>query len=218
MGVDGLMLRSARPDEVADAARPLADSHADDPGMVGFFPDRVRARALGEVFGLTVADALAAGEVHVAVVGGRVVGTAAWLRPGEFPPHGLRRSLLSLPYLFRLLWLAPRSMRRFLAFSMTAARQQRGRRVWFLAGLGVDPAMQHVGIGGRLLRPVLERADASGTTCVLNTQNEANLAYYQRFGFEPAGEAWRAAGGPVSWTMSRRPAGDGSTRRPPGAA
>ena len=90
----------ARAGEVADAARPPVDSHLDDPGMVAFFPDpSVRPRALPQVCGLTVADALA-----------------------------------------------------------------------------------------------------------FNTQNEANHAYYRRFGFEVAHDAWRTGGGPTSWTM-HRPAG-----------
>lgn len=174
--------------------------------MAAFFPSPVvPEKALRQVFGLTVADALTAGEVYVAVADHRIVGTAAWLPPGAFPPRGPRRLLLSLPYLVRLLWLAPKSMRAFMAFSMTAARQQRGQRFWFLAGLGVAPGMQRAGIGARLLRPVLDRADAIGTACALNTQNEANLAYYRRFGFEPMGERWRAGDGPPSWTMRRPP-------------
>ncbi|RJO73721.1 hypothetical protein D5S18_21385 [Nocardia panacis] len=50
--------------EVVSAAKPLADSHIDDPGMCGFFPDpEVRARAL-----TTVADAVGFGAVYVAEV------------------------------------------------------------------------------------------------------------------------------------------------------
>jgi GNAT superfamily N-acetyltransferase len=201
------MVRVARAGEVADAARPLVDSHMDDPGMVAFFPDpSVRPRALSQVFGLTVADALTFGHVYVGVVDGRIVGTAAWLPPRAFPPRGARRALASVPYLARILRLSPGTFRSFMSFSMTAARQLRGQSVWFLAGLGVEPEIQRGGVGGLLMRPVLARADADGTHCVLNTQNEANHAYYRRFGFEVAHDAWRAGGGPTSWTM-RRPTG-----------
>jgi GNAT superfamily N-acetyltransferase len=201
-------VRVARADEAVDAARPLAESHLKDPGMTAFFPDpTVRPLALREVFGLTVADALGFKHVYVALAEGRIVGTAAWLPPGAFPPHGARRLLVSLPYLARVLRLSPRTFRLFMAFSMTAARQVRGQAVWFLAALGVDPAAQRLGVGSRLLRPVLALADADLHACVLNTQNAANLAYYRRFGFEVANEAWRAAGGPVVWTMRRLPGG-----------
>jgi GNAT superfamily N-acetyltransferase len=208
MGVGGITVRFARPDEAVEAARPLAVSHAHDPGMAAFFPDpRVRPQALRDVFGLTVADALAYGEVHVAVADRAIVGTAAWLPPGAFPPRGLRRLLSSLPYLARILRASPRTFRLFMAFSTTAARQLRGQRVWFLAGLGVDPGSQRSGIGGRLLHPVLDRADADGATCALNTQNEANVAYYRRFGFESMVDGWRAANGPAVWTLRRPPGG-----------
>lgn len=200
-------VRVAGPDEVDQAARPLAESHFDDPGMTAFFPDpAVRPRALREVFGLTVADAVPFGQVHVAAAEeGRIVGTAAWLPPGAFPPQGARRGLRSLPYLARIFRLSPRTFRLFMAFSMAAARQARGQGAWFLAGLGVDPAAQRTGIGAGLLQPVLAQADAADQPCLLNTQNEANLAYYRRFGFEVTVDAWRAGNGPVCWTMRRPP-------------
>lgn len=201
---DGIAVRAARPDEVTAAAWPLADSHAGDPGMTAFFPDpTVRPRALRHVFGLTVADAIRFGHVYVATAGDRILGTAAWLPPGAFPPHGARRALASLPHLARILSLAPRTFRQFLAFSMTAARQQRGQQVWFLAGLGVTPDAQRAGIGGRLLRPVLDIADTNRQDCALNTQNEANVGYYRRFGFTETYGPWRAAGGPLVWTLRR---------------
>jgi predicted N-acetyltransferase YhbS len=94
-----------------------------------------------------------------------------------------------------------------MAFSLTAARQVRRQSVWFLAGLGVAPEVQRAGVGGRLMQPVLARADADATQCLLNTQNQPNIGYYRRFGFDVAVDAWRAGHGPTSWTMRRPPGG-----------
>ncbi|NUT31814.1 MAG: GNAT family N-acetyltransferase [Hamadaea sp.] len=207
-------VRAIIPAEATAAAAPLARSHLDDPGMRAFFPEpRIRRKALDQVFGLTVRDAAPFGHVYAAVEDGRFLGTAAWLPPGAFPPSGLRRSLASAPPLLRIMRLSPRTVRAFVAFSMAAAKQAKGHRVWFLAGLGVDPRAQRGGVGGRLMAPVLDLADTRDEACWLNTQNEANLAYYQRFGFEVLTGPWRAGAGPQSWTMVR-PAASGDHRNP----
>jgi len=71
--------------------------------------------------------------------------------------------------------------------------------------LGVDPSAQRGGLGGRLMAPVRDLADTRGDACWLNTQNEANLVYYRRFGFDLLTGPWRAGNGPRAWTMHRPP-------------
>jgi len=123
-------VRTVVPAEAAAAAMPLARSHLTDPGMQAFFPDpRTRSKAVEQVFGLTVRDAVPFGHVYAAVSGGRFLGTAAWLPPGAFPPSGLRRSLASVRSLLRILWLAPRTFGAFFAFSMTAGKQAKRQRM-----------------------------------------------------------------------------------------
>jgi predicted N-acetyltransferase YhbS len=43
---------------------------------------------------------------------------------------------------------------------------------------------QRRGLGSRLVRPILERADRDGVACHLETADPANVPYYRRFGFE----------------------------------
>jgi ribosomal protein S18 acetylase RimI-like enzyme len=57
------------------------------------------------------------------------------------------------------------------------------RPYWYLLVVGVDPAFQARGIGGRLIAPVLHRADEQGLPCYLETETESNVAFYQRRGF-----------------------------------
>ena len=70
------------------------------------------------------------------------------------------------------------------------ATAQPSRRVhphephWYLAVLGTDPSFQRTGAGTALLEPVLARVDAEGLPAYLETQKEANLAWYGRFGFD----------------------------------
>jgi len=53
---------------------------------------------------------------------------------------------------------------------------------WYLFHLGTDPDRQRRGVGTALLRSMLERCDADGTPAYLECC-DANVAYYERFGF-----------------------------------
>jgi ribosomal protein S18 acetylase RimI-like enzyme len=59
---------------------------------------------------------------------------------------------------------------------------------WYLSVVGVDPEHKGKGIGGRLLQPILERADAEGLPCYLETGNPFALSFYQRLGFTVVSE------------------------------
>src|SRR4051794_15898543 len=76
---------------------------------------------------------------------------------------------------------------------------------WYLAGIGVDPSAQHRGIGAALLQPGLEAAARARLPAVLLTNNEANLQFYERHGFEVVREQATPKAGPNAWAMVRRP-------------
>jgi N-acetylglutamate synthase-like GNAT family acetyltransferase len=59
-------------------------------------------------------------------------------------------------------------------------------------------------VGGKLLAPVLARADADGLPAYLETQKEENLAFYGRHGFEVVQEV-RLPSAPPIWAMQRTP-------------
>jgi ribosomal protein S18 acetylase RimI-like enzyme len=58
-----------------------------------------------------------------------------------------------------------------------------GRPHYYLWGLAIDPRQKRSGIGTALLQPVLEKADTEKMPFYLETHDERNVAYYQRFGF-----------------------------------
>jgi ribosomal protein S18 acetylase RimI-like enzyme len=78
---------------------------------------------------------------------------------------------------------------------------------WYLWALGVSPASQGRGIGGKLLRPVLSRSDRAGVLCYLETVNERNVAFYQRWGFEVRNEEVVPGVEVKVWSMIREPGG-----------
>jgi GNAT superfamily N-acetyltransferase len=59
---------------------------------------------------------------------------------------------------------------------------------WFLFILGVDPDHQRKGLGTMMLKPMLKRADSENLPVMLDTNKEANISYYERFGFKVKSE------------------------------
>lgn len=76
---------------------------------------------------------------------------------------------------------------------------------WYLATLGVDPTSQGQGQGTLLVREGLDRADSDGVEAYLETETEANVRFYERFGFGVVEEiASKRLEGPI-WLMARLP-------------
>lgn len=53
---------------------------------------------------------------------------------------------------------------------------------WYLLVLAVEPSLQGKGIGSSLLRPFLAECDKKRESVYLVTQNDANVAFYRKFG------------------------------------
>ena len=170
-----------------------------------FFPSpRSRARSIAALHRTALAHLGSAGRCSVARGGdGRVLGVAAWLAPGGFPPP-VREQVVRLPSVlaaFAPHWGALRLAAR--AEAATVALHPREPH-WYLQLLAVDPASQRRGVGTALLAPVLERVDAEGALAYLETQEEANLAYYARVGFT-LDRRLEVGPGAVLFTMRREP-------------
>jgi ribosomal protein S18 acetylase RimI-like enzyme len=76
---------------------------------------------------------------------------------------------------------------------------------WYLGVLGVDPEAQRGGWGARLMRPILDRADADSLAVSLETLRESNVEYYRKHGFEVAATLPLPGGGPTCWVLKRPP-------------
>jgi ribosomal protein S18 acetylase RimI-like enzyme len=133
-------------------------------------------------------------------------GTAWWLPPGQTEPtigRILRSGLIGLPLRMGLATYV--RFHAYMECSSELRRRNAPDTYWYLWVLGVDPSFQGQGVGGRLIRPVLEQADASGIVCYLETEAERNLAFYERHGFRIMGEA-RVPGLDVrTWSLLREP-------------
>ncbi len=190
-----------RPDQLEEAGAVLARAFHDDPAWGWVLPDpRRRAALLPWLFrmGFEITEA------EVWTTPGAVRGAARWLPP-ERPPLRLGPALfafVSTP--LRLREATPRFLAYGRAVENIRFRVASGPH-WYLAGIGVDPAEQRKGVGSALLAPGLEAAAAAGLPCVLLTNSERNIAFYERHGFEVVLEEAAPAGAPTAWAMVRKP-------------
>jgi ribosomal protein S18 acetylase RimI-like enzyme len=179
----------------------FARAFQDDPLMRYAIPDaRQRRRLLPTLMGLNVRYGCRYGEVYHTP---DYTGAAIWLPPGQTAYtlwRMLRAGMFVAP--LRLPW----PMLRRLATVESRAQALHERYTpgshWYLAQIGVEPALQRQGVASRLLRPMLARADAAGLPCYLETENPANIGIYQRYGFQVVAED-AVVNGPHIWAMVR---------------
>ncbi len=76
---------------------------------------------------------------------------------------------------------------------------------WYLHYLGVEPRRQGRGLGGDLLRPVLDLCDREGIPSYLESSTERNRVLYERNGYSLTGSFPMPAAGPKLHEMWRDP-------------
>jgi ribosomal protein S18 acetylase RimI-like enzyme len=196
-----------RPDQLRAVGEVLSQSHGEYPAFRHTFPDpRRRRRALRLIFSGIARDALRFRSAYAAeTADGRIQGVAIWLPPNQYPWSAWRQ-LRGAGWLLGVLVASPRSFPTFMRTGMNAARLHPADRHWYLETMGVAPSAQRLGLGSRLLAPVLELADRDQVDCYLETSDRANVPFYERHGFEVVDDALcLLPAGPKHVAMRRRP-------------
>jgi GNAT superfamily N-acetyltransferase len=192
--------------EMQDAALVSARAFHTDP-FFGFLSPGAMLRSRGlNRFGLTTAQHLGPkGLLLTARRGGVIVGVGGWVAPGGYP-YPVREQLLQTIGALRALYPRPASLLTGLKY-LTAVEKAHPKKepLWYLQLLCCDPEHQRSGVGAALQEGVLARCDAEGVGAYLETQNEENLAYYGRFGWELVDTLRPLRDGPPIWTMRREP-------------
>ncbi|MGI8537217.1 MAG: GNAT family N-acetyltransferase [Mycobacteriales bacterium] len=94
------------------------------------------------------------------------------------------------PALTRAALAAPRLFGAFARLGSAAERTHPEEPHWYLESLGVHPRRQGQGWGGQLVLPALERADATGLPCYVETSDARNEQFYRRLGFSVVDRPW----------------------------
>jgi GNAT superfamily N-acetyltransferase len=189
--------------QVDQAGRVLGRAFWHDPLVEYILPDTERrARALPAFMTGGARYGHLFGEVYTSSES--IEGAAVWMPPGSGEMDEERMTAAGMMEV--ALAMGDESLNKF--FSVMGLldelrKRDAGDPFWYLFILGVDPPRQGQGVGGRLIAPVLARADEAGLPCYLETMKTRNVPFYRKHGFEIVVEDDFPDGGPHYWTMNR---------------
>ena len=184
-----------------EAVSVLVGSFQDAPQFVNIWPDNARRQRVLPIFlRIALEDAWRHGRVNVALADQRIVGVAAWLPPQREVMTPTRQLRAALP-LMRILQVTPRAFPHLTRFGGAINAAHPKVPHWYLVVLGVSAKRQGQGIGSRLVRKGLERAERTG--CYLETMLEDNVRLYEKHGFETIRYEELLPNGPPFWFMWR---------------
>jgi GNAT superfamily N-acetyltransferase len=191
-------------DIVAADTDPLAEvlgrAFADDPVWQWIFPRHPERMAA--LFAVLLRHAhLPNGVSELAEQDGVILAGALWDPPGRWRIP-VAAQVRQFPALVRILGTRTYAVMRGLARVESVHPVEPH---WYLAVLGTDPPAQGRGLGSALLRSRLSRCDDERFPAYLESSKEANIPYYERFGFRVTGEVRMPGGGPCVWSMWRDP-------------
>jgi ribosomal protein S18 acetylase RimI-like enzyme len=181
-----VVVRDLRVDETAAAAGVLGHGMRDNPlHQCVFGADAARREsALRRLFTELLAQCHPKGAILGAFAGDDLVGVCAMVRPGRCQA-GLREKLGLAALRWTSAW----------------TRHDPQEPHWHLGPVGVRRDLQGHGVGTALLRTFVERMDARRDLAYLETDKQANVPFYERFGFEVVARA--PVLGIPNWFMAR---------------
>ena len=179
----------------------------DYPMMKYYFPDpRKRKRRLLWYLERTLACAMRYGEVSVTA---DYSGVMFVLPPGHTrltDGEYIKGGFLPVPFIMGLRnYMNSSECEKFVAD--TQEQLLEGRAHYYLWGLVADPRVQRSGVGSALLKKLTDKADAENMPVYLETHEQKNVAYYERFGFKLIHTAVIPKHGLDIWCMLREAEG-----------
>ena len=124
-------------------------------------------------------------------------GAALWLPPGVGPDDQAMVALMQAT-------ASPESMVDGMQVMQQMASFHPHEPHWYLPLIGVDPAWQGKGVGGRLMKHATDLFDRDGALAYLESSSPRNIPLYQRHGFEILGRI-QAGSSPSFMPMLRKP-------------
>jgi ribosomal protein S18 acetylase RimI-like enzyme len=140
------------------------------------------------------------GHVWVATVDGTIESVALWMDSAvEIPPTVHERASAANAE------LEGRRHDASIAAEHEVADWRPDHRHFYLGTVATSPELQGHGLGGRVVRPMLEVADAENVDAFVETSSDANVSFYERLGFATVDHRVISSGGPDVWAMLREP-------------
>jgi GNAT superfamily N-acetyltransferase len=191
--------RAATTADIGTLTGVLARAFDDDPVVCWFARQDARREARSHrLFDWYLRDAVPHG---ITMTTASHDGVAIWCPPDAWQMPLWRQAVL-LPTILAITGAANAPSR--IAGVDLLSRKHPPRPHYYLAVVGVEPALQGRGIGSALLQPVLDRCDRTGTGAYLENTKPENLPLYERHGFRVTEEITMPRG-PRQWLMWREP-------------
>ena len=192
--------------ESSEAGRMLAKAFEDDPLWVASIPDPIgRPAALEAMFEAVIRATLAAHGLVETTSPEEAV--AVWLSPGRrIGFWAMVKSGFALPRI--TMGMDPEDRKHMLDVLAQLDERRKAlvpRPHWYLSAIGVDPEQQGRGLGPALLSSGIQRAESEDVPVYLETDTEANVAFYERHEFEVVEEITTVGLDVPIWLMIRRP-------------
>jgi GNAT superfamily N-acetyltransferase len=130
---------------------------------------------------------------------GVIVGIAGMAPPGRCQ-LGAMEKLRLMP---GMLAIGPSRMRKTMTWMKEWQRRDPAEPHWHLGPVGVELALQGMGVGSKILAAFGDRMDEKGAVSYLETDKKENVAFYEKAGFEVIEEAMVI--GTPNWFMRREP-------------
>lgn len=202
----GVVVEPMASEQIEAVADVLTRAFLPDPIWVALWPEENRRRRhLARMFNSVVRTTQAAGGYPI--VTRDVAAAAVWIPPGR--AVGVRayaRTGFALPR--AVLTLRPAeivSMLRMVTWMEARRAALVPQPHWYLEVIGVDPTCHGQGLGTRLVREGLRRADDDGTPAYLETETEGNVRFYEGLGFTVLEHDHAPGVGVPIWLMARAP-------------
>ena len=132
-----------------------------------------------------------------------VVGAAS---PEEYPPPFFHLMVVLSKLILKSLSFTPlRVMEQWLRVFHQLDKIRPRHPHWYILVLGVHPDHQGKGLGGELLRQILQKADEESVAVYLESSNPKNQDFYRKYGFGVREEIVPVPGCPPIWGLMRKP-------------
>jgi len=174
------------PDYIKKACKVAGDAFQDDPVTIFSFPDeKERKEKLQYYFKMIYEYGVRNGVTYA--TSEDIEGIIIWLPPNKIYPSTWTMMRHGGFYAMRKIGLKFKAMKISIAvFNYEEARHKDlvPYDHWYLQNIAVKPEEQRKGYGGLLLGAMFKKIDSEGLSIYLETNNEKNLSFYQKHGFE----------------------------------
>ncbi|HEX5940226.1 MAG TPA: GNAT family N-acetyltransferase [Dehalococcoidia bacterium] len=199
-----VVARRATPADIPRLKGVLARAFDDDPFLNWFIrQDEKRNQRFERA--MEVALTKMSNDLNETWTSEHLEGGALWRRPNEYKMSAIQSLAITPSFASVTGWSG--LMRFINAMNEFEKKHEHyaPEEHYYLFVLGVEPDLQGKGIGGQLMKPVLDRADAEKRPCYLESSNPRNVPFYERHGFRVMEELIAHPTAPTVSCMRREP-------------